>query len=89
MVQRHANETGDLARPKITIFVMLIFLIQAGFPTVSANDELDAMTLCDDVNFGLGGSCDDRRDADDETSSPTWVEAVSYTHLTLPTTPYV
>ena len=86
MVQRHANETEDLARPKITIFMLLIFLIHVGFPTVSANDELDAMSLCNDVNFGLGGSCDDRSNADDETSSPTWVEGMYFFNMTTATT---
>ena len=86
MVQRHANETESLARPKITIFVILIFFIHVGLPTVSANDELDAMSLCSDENFGLGGSCDDRSNADDETSSPTWVEGMYFFNMTTATT---
>ena len=86
MVQRHANETVNLARPKISLIMMIILLIHVGFPTVSANDGLDAMTLCSDVTFGLGGNCDDRSNADDQTNSPAWVEGMYFFNMTSATT---
>jgi len=86
MVQRHANETGDLARPKISIILMVFLMAHVIFPTVSADDELDAMSLCSDVNFGLGGNCDDRSNADDETNSPAWVEGMYFFNMTTATT---
>jgi hypothetical protein len=64
----------------------LFFLLQTVAPLAAADaNEFDDMTLCSS-DLGLGGLCDDRRDADDGTNGDSWVEGMYYFNMTSTTT---
>ena len=52
-------------------------------------DEVRAEAKCDDVEEFKDGAKDDNISSRKRTTSQACMETVSYTHLTLPTTPYV